>query len=156
MIGEARLRRATLDDVDELFAIHRAAMREYVAQAYGPWDDAWQQTFFRGHFDVDVRKVVLFDGEVAGFFDVLDKGDHLFVSELVIAPGCQRRRQRIAAPDAGRGGGTTAARAAAGTADQPGESAVRAPGVRSLRPTGAPLADGMELPVSSARGRIGR
>jgi ribosomal protein S18 acetylase RimI-like enzyme len=91
MIGEARLRRATLDDVDELFAIHRAAMREYVAQAYGPWDDAWQQTFFRGHFDVDVRKVVLFDGEVAGYFDVLDKGDHLFVSELVIAPGCQRR-----------------------------------------------------------------
>ena len=91
MHGEVGLRTATPDDVDSLFAIHRAAMREYVSQAYGPWDDAWQETFFREHFDLEVRKVVLFEGEVAGFFDVVDKEDHLFVSELVIAPGYQRR-----------------------------------------------------------------
>lgn len=91
MHGGLRLRPATLDDVDVLFAIHRAAMREYASQAFGPWDDAWQEAFFRDHFDLEVREVVLVDEKMAGFFDVIDKGDHLFVSELVIAPGEQRR-----------------------------------------------------------------
>jgi ribosomal protein S18 acetylase RimI-like enzyme len=85
------LRPSSLEDIDALFAIHRAAMREYVSQAYGPWDDAWQAQFFRDHFDIDVRKVILFDGAMAGFFDVIDRGDELFVSELVIEPLYQRR-----------------------------------------------------------------
>ena len=88
---EVTLRPATMDDVEPLFAIHRAAMRGYVELTYGPWDEPWQAAFFRDHFDTNVRQVILSGGEVAGFFDLVPHDDHLYVSELVIASTCQQR-----------------------------------------------------------------
>ena len=88
---EIALRPATLADVEPLFAIHRAAMREYVTQAYGPWDDDWQAGFFRGHFEGDVRRVVVVDGSDVGFLDVVDHAGHILISELVIDPAWHNR-----------------------------------------------------------------
>jgi ribosomal protein S18 acetylase RimI-like enzyme len=88
---DVTLRPATMDDVEPLFAIHRAAMRGYVELTYGPWDEPWQAAFFRDHFDVSVRQVILSRGAVAGFFDLVPHADHVYVSELVIAPACQQR-----------------------------------------------------------------
>jgi ribosomal protein S18 acetylase RimI-like enzyme len=39
------LRRAARSDEERLFALHREAMKDYVAQTWG-WDEAWQRTFF--------------------------------------------------------------------------------------------------------------
>ena len=64
------LRPATLDDLDVLYAIHRDAMRDYVAATWGVWDEAFQAAFFRDHFDPVVRQAILCDGALAGFLDV--------------------------------------------------------------------------------------
>lgn len=88
---DVTLRPATIEDLKPLFAIHRAAMRGYVELTYGPWNDPWQAAFFRDHFDTSVRQVVLAQGEVAGFLDLVPRDDDLYVSELVIDPVCQRR-----------------------------------------------------------------
>jgi GNAT superfamily N-acetyltransferase len=39
------LRRAARADEERLFALHRDAMKDYVAETWG-WDEAWQRTFF--------------------------------------------------------------------------------------------------------------
>lgn len=88
---DVTLRPATVDDIDPLFAIHRAAMRGYVELTYGPWDEPWQSAFFRDHFDTAVRQVILAHGGVAGFLDLVPQDGGLYVSELVIGPAWQRR-----------------------------------------------------------------
>ena len=86
---DVTLRSATGDDIDALFAIHRAAIREYVEQAYGPWDERWQQQYFVDHFDVTVRAVVQAEGEPIGFIDLVTEPE-----ALVVWRSCWRRRCR--------------------------------------------------------------
>lgn len=88
---DVTLRPATIEDLEPLFAIHRAAMRGYVELTYGPWNEPWQAAFFRDHFDTSVRQVILAHGEVAGFLDLIPRDDDLYLSELVIDPVCQGR-----------------------------------------------------------------
>ena len=44
------LRDAVREDAEALFAIHRAAMRDYVDRIWG-WDDEWQEQEFHKKFD---------------------------------------------------------------------------------------------------------
>jgi ribosomal protein S18 acetylase RimI-like enzyme len=88
---DVSLRSATISDIDALFAIHRAAMRGYIEQAYGPWDEAWQDRYFRDHFDTSVRRVVELDGDAIGFIDVIPRDGDVFISELVLAPAWHNR-----------------------------------------------------------------
>lgn len=88
---EIALRPATSEDIDVLFGIHRAAMRAYVEQAYGPWDEAWQAAFFRDHFDTAVRRAVQADGASIGFVDVIEREDDVWISELVLDPAWHNR-----------------------------------------------------------------
>lgn len=59
-------RPASLDDLDALFAIHRAALGDYVEATWGR-DEAWQLEFFREGFDAYVRSVIEVGGKPIGF-----------------------------------------------------------------------------------------
>lgn len=83
------IRPANPADIPALFAINRAAMREYVTQTWGEWDEAWQAAHFHEQFPA-VRQVIEVDGESAGFFDLERRDDCIYIAEVVIHPVHQR------------------------------------------------------------------
>lgn len=80
-------RPARHQDSDALYAIHCDAMRDYVAQTWG-WNDAEQRAFWREHW-FSGREVIEFAGEMAGFLDVEDREDHVWVGNIELAPRFQ-------------------------------------------------------------------
>lgn len=54
------LRPATAEDYDFLFALHRAAMREYIEPIWG-WHEEWQEEYFRKKFDPHERQSICID-----------------------------------------------------------------------------------------------
>jgi ribosomal protein S18 acetylase RimI-like enzyme len=90
-MADVQLRPATLDDVDALYLIHRAALGPYVEQTWGPWNENWQAEQFREQFDVSIRQVVEDHGRVIGFLDVIDEEGRTVLANIRIAPEFQRR-----------------------------------------------------------------
>src|SRR5690348_16568835 len=85
------LRAVTPDDLDALFAIHRAAFREYVVATWGKWDEQWQLDFFRDHFNPLVRSVIELNAQAIGFLDVVEKPGRIDLENIEIAPDYQGR-----------------------------------------------------------------
>jgi RimJ/RimL family protein N-acetyltransferase len=86
---EYELRPVTLDDLDALYAIHRAAMRDYVAATWGTWDEAFQTAFFRDHFDPAVRRAIVCEGTLAGFLDVREDETGVHLDNVELGPSFQ-------------------------------------------------------------------
>jgi ribosomal protein S18 acetylase RimI-like enzyme len=89
-MDDVRVRPATLDDVDALYPIHRAAPGPYVEQTWGS-DEGWQAAHFREHFDVSVRQVIEYRGQVIGFLDVIEEEGRTLLASIRITPEFQRR-----------------------------------------------------------------
>jgi ribosomal protein S18 acetylase RimI-like enzyme len=83
------LRPATWDDYDFLWRLVRTTMREHVEHLW-PWDDAWQQQYFRLKFDPTQKRIVVLDGENIGVITIERREDELYLSELYILPDYQR------------------------------------------------------------------
>jgi ribosomal protein S18 acetylase RimI-like enzyme len=90
-MADVQLRPATLDDVDALYLIHRAALGPYVEETWGPWNENWQAEQFREQFDVSIRQVIEEHGRVIGFLDVVDEEERTVLASIRIAPEFQRR-----------------------------------------------------------------
>jgi ribosomal protein S18 acetylase RimI-like enzyme len=84
------LRRATMADVERLFDIHRAALKEYVAATWG-WDELWQLDFFRKQFQPETRLVIEVQGEAVGFLDVSERDDAISLENIELNPTHQGR-----------------------------------------------------------------
>ncbi len=82
------LRPAAPVDSNVLYSVHEAAMRDYVAETWGSWDEAEQRAFWREHW-FPGREVIEVDGEMAGFLDVEDREDHVWVGNIELHPGFQ-------------------------------------------------------------------
>jgi ribosomal protein S18 acetylase RimI-like enzyme len=87
---DVRLRPATLDDLDTLYLIHRAALGPYVERTWG-WDEGWQAGHFRAHFDVSIRRVIEYQGQAVGFLDVIEEEGRTLLASIRIAPEFQQR-----------------------------------------------------------------
>ena len=79
------IRPANTDDIDSLFAIHRAALGEYIAATWG-WDDAWQFAFFRDQCRPEVRSVIEVSGHSIGFIDVAERDGCIWLDNIEIDP----------------------------------------------------------------------
>lgn len=79
------IRPAQKDELDALYAIHRAAMETYVSQTWGPWDDAFQRDFFANHWP-ELRLAVDVDGVLAGFLDLDETPERIWVENLELGP----------------------------------------------------------------------
>lgn len=91
------LRPATPGDIDALYAMHRAGMREYVEATYGTWDESYQRdAFITKYADVAATTaytldVVLVDDVVAGYLHREREAEHILLANIRIAPQWQRR-----------------------------------------------------------------
>jgi ribosomal protein S18 acetylase RimI-like enzyme len=84
------IRRASIDDRDRLYAVHRAALGPYVAELWG-WDEDWQAEHFAKRFDPHRVQVIECDGYLAGFFITIEDGGGTMLSTIEIEPQWQGR-----------------------------------------------------------------
>ncbi len=94
---EYTLRPATPSDIEALYAIHRAGMREYVEATYGAWDEPAQREAFASKYadlasPAYALEVVLVAGdEIAGYLHVEREQDKVLLANVRVAPEWQRR-----------------------------------------------------------------
>ncbi|MEO8539652.1 MAG: GNAT family N-acetyltransferase [bacterium] len=84
------LRPALKDEFEPLYAIHARAIGPYVVQTWGSWDDAWQRAHFAEHWPPD-KQAIEVDGELAGFLEVEERGESLWVSNIELSPDVHGR-----------------------------------------------------------------
>ncbi len=88
MMAEITLRKATNEDFEFLYDLHRQTLREYVDQTWG-WDEEWQAGYFRSRFDISDKRIVQQDGVDIGCLHIEDRGDQIFLSYIALAPEFQ-------------------------------------------------------------------
>ena len=84
-------RPATSSDTEFARISHHAAYRDVVCRQFGAWDGALQDQLFEEKWIPDQFEIVLCDGNPCGFLSVEDQPDHIYISEIVIAPQFQGR-----------------------------------------------------------------
>jgi GNAT superfamily N-acetyltransferase len=83
-----RILEASQGDAQTLAELRALAMRESL-EAIGRFDPTRVRERFLQKFDPNATRRVLVDDELAAFFVVLDKGDHLYVDHLYVHPDYQ-------------------------------------------------------------------
>jgi ribosomal protein S18 acetylase RimI-like enzyme len=83
------LRKATPNDADFLYRLHRAAMQTYVIQTWGTWDEAWQSRYFQQHFTPSTCQIIVVRGQDAGVISVLRRTTDIFLSNIELLPAFQ-------------------------------------------------------------------
>jgi len=78
-------RHATDDDLDLLYAMHVATMKDYVDQTWG-WDDAFQESVFRERYTPAQIQVITFDGKDIGMISLEEREDDIFLRAIEILP----------------------------------------------------------------------
>jgi ribosomal protein S18 acetylase RimI-like enzyme len=81
-------RRAVKNDLDFLYALHAATMREYVDRTWG-WDDVSQEAAFRRDHTAAEIQIVTYGGQDVGMLSVEDRDADIFVRAIEIAPEYQ-------------------------------------------------------------------
>lgn len=87
---ELSIRKADAVDSDFVFAVKKAAFREYVEQVDG-WDDTHQRGLHNKRFDSQDFRIIQFQGNDVGFFSTSCTSDSLKVYQLFIHPEYQGR-----------------------------------------------------------------
>ena len=77
-------------DSDFVFAIKKAAFREYVDQVEG-WDDTHQRGLHNKRFDSQDFRIIQFQGNDIGFFSTSSTSDSLKIYQFFIHPEYQGR-----------------------------------------------------------------
>lgn len=90
MTAAYSLRPATEADFDFLFALHRAAMRDYIEPIWG-WHEEWQQEYFRRKFEPRRRRIIQVDGRDAGVLVVEWREDEIYLGLIELLPEFQGR-----------------------------------------------------------------
>jgi len=85
-----KLRNATSEDFDFLYRLHRAAMKDYVVQTWG-WDETWQQSHFRQHFNPTARQIISVAEKDVGVLIVEESETEIHLSEVEILPEYQNQ-----------------------------------------------------------------
>ncbi len=79
------LRQATEADYAFIYQLHRATMKDYVAQTWG-WDEVVQEVMFKDRFDPGRSCIIVVDGRDVGILSMERRIDTLFVANLQILP----------------------------------------------------------------------
>jgi ribosomal protein S18 acetylase RimI-like enzyme len=85
-----RLRPALREEFETLYAIHFEAMESYVVATWQRWDQDEQRQMFAERWP-DSRQAIEVGGELAGFLDVEQSLDCIFLGNLELDPKFQRR-----------------------------------------------------------------
>ena len=88
--ADVGLRPATMQDYNFLYDLHRATMKDIVAQTWG-WDDARQEQHFRQRFDPAARQIITFRGLDIGVLSVVERETDVFLQVIQVLPDYQRQ-----------------------------------------------------------------
>jgi ribosomal protein S18 acetylase RimI-like enzyme len=86
------LRRAKRADEDRLFALHREAMRDYVAATWG-WDETWQRGFFARNYAPGRHAVIVRGGNesLVGRICLTRHWRRIFLRDIELVPAERNR-----------------------------------------------------------------
>jgi hypothetical protein len=84
-VEDWRLRPLRDDEREWAYALHRAALGEYVEATWG-WDDALQRRLFDAALERTPRDVVEVAGEAVGVVAVEERPDELYLGMLELLP----------------------------------------------------------------------
>lgn len=87
-MSKIELRPATADDLDFLYRLHRATLKEYVAQTWG-WNEGWQRQRFEQRFDPAACRVIQFKKRHAGVVSVVEYEGEIFLANIAVTPDLQ-------------------------------------------------------------------
>ena len=87
---ELSFRKAQANDSEFVFAVKKAAFREYVEQVWG-WDDDYQRELHNRRFDSQDLRIIQFRGTDIGFLATSSTPDTLKVNQIYILPEYQGR-----------------------------------------------------------------
>jgi ribosomal protein S18 acetylase RimI-like enzyme len=87
---EITLRSATDDDLNFLYALHRAALREYVEKTWG-WDEVFQKAHFEKQFSSETQQIIVAGNTNIGSVSVADRINHTLLARIEILPEYQNR-----------------------------------------------------------------
>ena len=85
-----KFRKAQTIDSEFVFAVKKAAFREYVEQIWG-WDDTYQKDLHNRRFTSQDLRIIQFRGTDVGFLSTSNTSDTLNVNQLYILPEYQGR-----------------------------------------------------------------
>ena len=78
-------RPALENDIDFLYALHVATMKEYVDKVWG-WDDGVQESLFRQNYIPAQIQIITMDGKDIGMLSVEEREDDVFLRVIEIHP----------------------------------------------------------------------
>lgn len=84
-----QLRDATKDDLQVTYAITEDAMRGYVEEAWDKWDPAEQREKHRVNFTPETHRIILVEGDVAGFVAIEEFPTHVWLVKLYLLARCR-------------------------------------------------------------------
>ena len=84
-----KLRPATWADYDFLYALKRAALRPYVEQTWGKWDEAQQEDWFRRHFTPEENQIITYHNQDIGVLSVDRRESDIFIGNIELLPEFQ-------------------------------------------------------------------
>ena len=87
---ELNIRKAMANDSELVFAVKKAAYREYVEQVWG-WDDNYQRERHNREFASHDFHIIQFRGTDVGFFITSSTSDTLKVNQIFVLPEYQGR-----------------------------------------------------------------
>jgi hypothetical protein len=75
------LRPATAQDLEPMMAIGHEGIRPHV-EAVREWIPETEEQGFRDHFTPELIKIIVVDGEDAGYLKVENHDDHVFLDDI--------------------------------------------------------------------------
>lgn len=82
------MRPATAGDQPVLFEVHRSVFRSHIEKLWG-WDEVWQRENFASEFASATTSVIEEDGRIAGYIQVMEKHDRIYVQNVAISEAFQ-------------------------------------------------------------------
>ena len=88
MFPSIEYRPAKEKDIDFLYALHVATMKDYVDKTWG-WDDCFQESIFRKNYVPGEIQIIRFNGNDIGMLSVEERTDDVFLRAIEIHPDYQ-------------------------------------------------------------------
>ena len=76
-------------DKEQVRDLNQRCYRDLVERQFGKWDEEVQRQFFENKWDSAKFQKILIDGKMAGLLSLQRHADHLFLSEIQVAPEFQ-------------------------------------------------------------------
>lgn len=83
-----KLRPANTDDLVPMFDIHRSVFRSHIDELWG-WNEDWQRGNFASECAAADTSVVEIDGDIAGYIQILEREDEIYVQNIAISADAQ-------------------------------------------------------------------